>query len=81
MADRPYTDPGPIERGAYSQSLGGRPRFVVSVDGDTVRWGIDPAGPTKETSVGDFASWVYASRAVRWPGPYMQEVYDPPPIA
>jgi len=56
MADRPYTDPGPIERGAYSQSLGGRPRFVASVDGDTVRWGIDAAGPTRETSVGDFKS-------------------------
>lgn len=50
-----YRDPGPIERGAYAHGSGGRARFVLSVDGDTVRWSLSPSGdaPTDST-VGDF---------------------------
>lgn len=76
MTNRPYTDPGPIERGAYTLGVNGRSRFVGSIDGDTVRWGTDPGTPNRSSSTGDFKSWVYASRAVRWPGPYFQETAE-----
>lgn len=76
MTNRPYADPGPIERGAYTLGVNGGARFVASIEDDTVRWGTDPGSANRTTSVVDFKSWVYASRAVRWPGPYLQEMAD-----
>ena len=72
---RVYADPGDIERGAYAHGAGGRARFVLAVEGGVVRWSLSSDGfEPRESTIGDFKSWVFAVRAVRWPGPYMQEV-------
>ena len=70
-----YTDPGPPERGALAPAprFGGRPRFVFDVTDTVVSWGLtSDRAKAIETSLGDFKTWMFIARPIRWPGPYLE---------